>query len=166
MSTLGAVNWKIKKLVSKGDYYYAVVKEHPNATKYGYVLAHRIIMENHLGRILNCNEIVHHVNHDKKDNRIENLEVMTDKEHATLHSTEQSRRMAELKCPWCSSKFIRAYNQTFKQKRSEYTCCSRSCRGQFSRFIQLNGRTVNVEMAISENLVREFNSHENPEQTH
>lgn len=76
MQKLGAVNWKIEKFVSKGDYLYAVVKDHPTATKYGYVLAHRIIMENHLGRLLSPNEIVHHKNHNKKDNRIENLEVM------------------------------------------------------------------------------------------
>ena len=31
------------------------------ASKYGYVLYHRILMENHLGRILNQNEVVHHI---------------------------------------------------------------------------------------------------------
>lgn len=31
--SLGAVSWKIEKIVSKGDYDYAVVKGHPKATK-------------------------------------------------------------------------------------------------------------------------------------
>ena len=44
--------WKIRRIVSKGDYNYAVVPEHPNKTKFGYVLEHRIVMENHLGRLL------------------------------------------------------------------------------------------------------------------
>ena len=168
MQKLGAVNWNIEKFVSKGDYLYAVVKEHPNATKYGYVLAHRIIMETHLGRLLDTNEIVHHKNHNKKDNRIENLEVMTEKEHARMHANEQGRRMAILICPWCKNEFSREYNKTFKQKNAEYTCCSPSCRGSFSRFIQLNGRTVNVEMAISGNIVSEYIKypHDNSEQTH
>ena len=59
--------WKIKKLISKGEYVYALVPEHPYSTKNGYVLYHRIIMENHLGRLLNFNEIVHHKNHNKKE---------------------------------------------------------------------------------------------------
>lgn len=48
---------------------------------------HRIIMENHLGRRLKSNEVVHHINGNTKDNRIENLEVMTRSEHAKLHLT-------------------------------------------------------------------------------
>lgn len=52
--------WKIEKIVKKGDYNYAVVKNHPHATKYGYVLHHRIVMENFLGRLLSPQEIVHH----------------------------------------------------------------------------------------------------------
>ena len=65
--------WEIEKLIHKGDYMYALVPNHPNATKNGYVLYHRIIMENHLGRLLNADEVVHHINKDKFDNRIENL---------------------------------------------------------------------------------------------
>lgn len=163
----GAFGWKIRKIVSKGDYNYAVVPEHPSAIKYGYVLEHRVVMENHLGRLLNPNEVVHHVNGDKKDNRVENLEILSNESHAREHANQQGRKMAELKCPNCSLIFHRELNQTFVQKKSNFTTCSRKCRGQLSRKIQLQGRTPEVERAISGNLVRTYTTyvHDNPEET-
>jgi hypothetical protein len=157
--------WKIGKIVSKGDYNYTIIPEHPNATVNGYVLEHRAIMENHLGRLLDSSEVVHHINECKKDNRIENLQLMKVGEHERLHSTT-GRKMVELKCPQCKTIFVKPRNQSFLGKKNgDYNCCSPSCRGKFSRAIQLRGRTHEVELAISENLVREFISLDNSEQT-
>lgn len=164
---IGALKWNIKKFVSKGDYYYAVVSEHPNRTKNNYVLAHRVIMENHLGRLLNTNEVVHHKDGNKKNNELSNLELMDAKEHIKHHVNERGKTMCEIKCPQCKIIFSRPKNTTHIGKKiGSYTCCSSSCRGKFSRQIQLHGITSQVESAISENILREYNSLDNPEGTH
>ena len=46
---------------------------------------HRYIMEQYLGRKLRRDEVVHHKNGDTRDNRIENLEVMSLSEHTKMH---------------------------------------------------------------------------------
>jgi hypothetical protein len=48
-------------------------------------LVHRRLMEKKLGRHLIKGEIIHHINGNKQDNRFENLQVMTAKEHFKIH---------------------------------------------------------------------------------
>lgn len=73
----------------KDGYIALYYPSHPNSTKDGYIMEHIYIMENHIGRSLKSDEVVHHINRIRDDNRIENLKLMTFKEHASLHMKER-----------------------------------------------------------------------------
>ena len=70
-------------------------------TSDGWMFEHRYFIEQHLGRKLDVSEAVHHKNHNRSDNRLENLEVMDHGAHTTMHHTglkrsdETRRRISE-----------------------------------------------------------------------
>ena len=70
-----------------GAYVQVMCLDHPYANSRGYIYEHRFVMEQKLGRFLEPQEKVHHINRDGKDNRPENLQVVTDKEHIDIHLT-------------------------------------------------------------------------------
>ncbi len=55
-------------------------------TENGWEAEHRLVMTEKLGRPLVEGEVVHHINNDARDNRPENLEVLTNSEHIRRHS--------------------------------------------------------------------------------
>jgi len=80
------------KIVNK-KYYYIYIPSHPHAigTRKLYVAEHRLLMEKKIGRYLTDKEIVHHVNENTLDNRIENLQLMTASDHVKYHKQKTKR---------------------------------------------------------------------------
>ncbi len=84
--------WKTGKHYEQG---YIVVKLHPDDSFYdmqkggGYVKEHRLVIAKSLGRCLKSWEIVHHINHIKDDNRLENLQLVSCDRHMQIMMLER-----------------------------------------------------------------------------
>lgn len=76
--------WKGGRYVSNG---YVWIRQ-PGAPDGQCEAEHRLVMEQHLGRKLRSDEVVHHKNHIKTDNRIDNLELLSRAEHIKHHHAE------------------------------------------------------------------------------
>ena len=79
-------NFKNYRRKTPKGYYVRYVPDHPNASKNGLVMEHRLVVEEYLGVILPSEFVVHHINGNKADNRIENLAIMTNAAHTALHN--------------------------------------------------------------------------------
>ena len=94
------------------------------------VLEHRYVMEQHLGRKLESQEIVHHKNKQKRDNRLENLEVHTVASHSKHHSLEFPAEFVDLTCVECGQA-VRRYASKHRHnvERGAKPLCSKRCVG-------------------------------------
>lgn len=94
------------------------------------VRAHRWIMEQHIGRRLLSNEVVHHIDGDPLNNELSNLLVMDETEHQRLHKRIP---LAYKDCAYCGESFLGQGKHRHRQK-----CCSKEC-----------AQTIRVEAALA-----------------
>ena len=97
----GELNSSFKGYEKVSRYGYKLIYKplHKRANHAGYVFEHILVMEKHIKRPLiyfgfknKNNEVCHHIDRDKLNNNINNLELMTDSEHAKLHIREDRSR--------------------------------------------------------------------------
>ena len=81
--------WKGGRINASNGYIWIHCPNNPMSNKCspkGYVLEHRLIMSEKVGRYLIKNEIVHHINGIRNDNRIENLFLTQNGKHIAEHN--------------------------------------------------------------------------------
>ena len=80
--------------VSRGSFFEPMCKSGKRGSGQLVICYHRLVMAKHLGRCLESWEVVHHKNHIRTDNRIENLELISS---ATAHHPETITHSCMLK---------------------------------------------------------------------
>ncbi len=95
----------------------------------------RFLMQEHLGRILSSNEEVDHIDEDKTNDALSNLQVLTTAEHV-----DKSKRIYEksitVQCQFCKRDFQmsdsrQAAWKTKQKLRQNGPFCNKSCAAKF-----------------------------------
>lgn len=82
-------DWKHERYVTSKGYVVIYKPDHPRANKNGRVLEHIVVWEQHNNKSVPKGYIIHHINENKSDNRIGNLQLMTAKEHRIYHNKKR-----------------------------------------------------------------------------
>lgn len=97
--------WRGGRMKSERGYILIKVFNHPNADVRGYIPEHRLVMEQHLGRYLQEEEVIHHKNGIKNDNKIENLELFENHSQHMIHHMSDSELRKHLS--ECTTRFLK-----------------------------------------------------------
>jgi len=114
-------NYKGGRRADKDGYILVMEPTHPDRRYHGYVLEHRLFVEQYLKLRLTKNDIVHHKNGIRSDNRLINLDLLSKSDHDNLHNATRNKSKRIIKtCPVCNKKFS-------SLKSSGVTYCSLDC---------------------------------------
>jgi hypothetical protein len=109
--------------------------KHPLARQNGTVALQRHILSVHLGRWLDDNEMIWFINKDRHDVRVENLQLVTQKEFLELFAPDGNP--IELTCKLCGKPFTVVESQVHRRWH-----CSRKCQAEASRRFEIDPKEL------------------------
>ena len=129
------IKWKKDKVLG---YMYSTGIEHPNASSNGKIYEHVYVMSTFIGRALNKDECVHHIDRNKANNSLDNLRLMTIKEHAILHALEDKGAFKVTSvCHACGNTF-----EHYQKALGKY--CSYECSHKESRKFEVTKEELHI----------------------
>lgn len=136
--------WRGGQQIDRDGYTRTWAPDHPYPRRAVYVLEHVRVMELHLGRRLQSGELVHHINGDKADNRLENLQVMSWAEHSRYHRRgDREQRIARAKArTHCVYGHPYTDENTYLTKSGSRVCCA--CRLKSKRAYNARQRAIRL----------------------
>lgn len=151
-------DYKIYKVFhNKEKRNYAILVPLDNSNKKRTTISYaRYLMSVKEGRILNSWEEVDHIDNNKQNDSLDNLQILTKKQNKEKQIKTLSHQMCKLKCPNCGKIFYRRKNKTHLIKGGTYTSCSRKCSGCFSMKQKNFPDSKEVIEGIVNNIVCEF----------
>ena len=135
--------FQIISICKGGGYRYCRTSPaHPRANSAGLYPLHRVLMENQVGRLLESNEVVHHIDEDRSNDDISNLELLSRSDHSRHHMKPVEPTRAQ--CAICETWFEVAphhYRARVARSHAGTIACSRRC-GRKMQMMTLNSRVA------------------------
>lgn len=94
----------------------------------------RYLMQQHLNRDLESWEHVDHINNDRTDDRLENLQILSLVDNALKHHALFPRKTYTFICPNCNKEATKWMSDVLHNRKrgNSGPFCSRSCAGQYT----------------------------------
>lgn len=153
-------NWNSGYLVTNGEGRKTVILYNSNTDRSSTAYA-RYLVSVSIGRFLTNNEQVDHIDHDKTNDQLENLQILTLEENRRKEAARHGRIVVEMQCPVCDTSFVRRKGASplVRCKSNQIAVCSKSCKDVLASLQLSKEEKINILTRQKEDSIL-FRSHE------